>query len=318
MKRKILITGANGQVGTKLFESLMEKGNCIVIASDIGDNKFNYPLFEQLDVTDYENLTDIIIKHGVTQIYHMAAILSSNGEKDTQLAWNVNMNGLLNVLEAARHYNINKLFYPSSIAVFAGPYPDGIAFQNTISTPSTMYGINKLAGENLCAYYSDKHNLDIRSLRYPGIIGPDNNAGGGTTDYAVEIFHHAVQDSYYNCFLSAPTTLPMIYIDDAIRATLEIMKAPKSSLSIKTSYNLAGVSFNPFQLSREIKKHIPDFRISYFKDHRQDIADSWPQFIKDKDARKDWNWKPEFDLEKMVGQIINIILTNEFPKNESA
>lgn len=318
MKRKILITGANGQVGTKLYESLMEKGNCIVIASDIGNNKFNYPLFEQLDVTNYENLTDIIIKHGVTQIYHMAAILSSNGEKDTQLAWNVNMNGLLNVLEASRHYNINKLFYPSSIAVFAGPFPDGIAFQNTISTPSTMYGINKLAGENLCSYYTDKHNLDIRSLRYPGIIGPDNNAGGGTTDYAVEIFHHAVKDSYYNCFLSAPTTLPMIYIDDAIRATLEIMKVPKSSLSIKTSYNLAGVSFNPFQLSREIKKHIPDFRISYFKDHRQDIADSWPQFIKDKEARKDWNWKPEFDLEKMVGQIINIILTNEFPKNESA
>lgn len=318
MKKKILITGVNGQVGTKLYDFLLNQGNCEIITSDISHNKFEFPNYEKLDVTNYENLVDVVVKHGITEVYHLAAILSSNGEKNTRLAWDVNMNGLLNILNVCKDYNINKLFYPSSIAVFAGPFQDGIAFQNTLSTPTTMYGINKLAGENLCHYYHQKFGLDIRSIRYPGIIGPENNAGGGTTDYAVEIFHHAVRESNYDCFLSAPTILPMIYIDDAIKATADLMNTDKENIKIRTSYNIAGISFSPFQLSQEIKKHIPDFRISYYKDHRQEIADSWPAFIKDKEARNDWGWKHQYDLSKTVETIIDEIKTKDFINSESA
>ena len=318
MNKRILITGCNGQVGTKLYDFLNKKGNCKIIASDIACNKYNLPNFEILDVTNYSELANVVIKHRVTHIYHMAAILSSNGEKNNQLAWDVNMNGLLNVLNVAKNYNINKIFYPSSIAVFAGPFKDGIVFQASISTPKTMYGINKLAGENLCNYYHEKFGLDIRSLRYPGIIGPENNAGGGTTDYAVEIFHHAIADGIYNCFLSAPTTLPMIYIDDAIRATIEIMNAPKENISIRTSYNLSGISFSPFQLSQEIKKHIPDFIITYFKDNRQQIADSWPQFIKAYEAENHWGWKPKFGLSEIVETIISIIKSSSYSNSNIA
>jgi nucleoside-diphosphate-sugar epimerase len=318
MNKKILITGCNGQVGTKLYDFLNKKGNCKIIASDVVSNSFNFPNFESLDVTNYTELANVVIKHRITHIYHMAAILSSNGEKDHTRAWDVNMVGLINVLNAAKNYNINKIFYPSSIAVFAGPFKDGIVFQNSISTPKTMYGITKLAGENLCNYYHEKFGLDIRSLRYPGIIGPENNAGGGTTDYAVEIFHYAHADSLYNCFLSAPTILPMIYIDDAIRATIELMNAPESAVRIRTSYNLRGISFSPFQLSQEIKKHIPDFRITYFKDHRQQIADSWPQFIKDFEARDHWGWKPVYGLNEIVETIISILKSSSYSTSNIA
>ena len=318
MKKRILITGANGQVGTKLYEYLMQFGNCQIIASDISENKFNFPEYEKLDVTSYSDYVDIVVKHGITQVYHMAAILSSKGEINNQLAWNVNMNGLMNTLNIAKEYNINKIFYPSSIAVFAEPFENGIANQNTISTPTTMYGMNKLAGENLCNYYHHKFGLDIRSIRYPGIIGPENNAGGGTTDYAVEIFHHAVKNESYNCFLSAPTTLPMIYIDDAIRATIELMRSEKDKIKIRTSYNLAGISFSPYQIAQEIKKHIPNFRMTYFQDHRQSIADSWPQYINDDEARRDWGWKHEYDLAKMTQFILDQLIPNQYQNIETA
>ncbi|MBL57199.1 MAG: NAD-dependent epimerase [Flavobacteriales bacterium] len=318
MKKRILITGCNGQVGTKLYDFLNHKGNCKIIASDIAENKFDLPNFERLDVTNYAEIANVVVKHRVTQIYHMAAILSSKGEINNQLAWDVNMNGLLNVLNIAKDYNINKVFYPSSIAVFAGPFDDGIVYQSSICTPKTMYGINKLAGENLCNYYHTKYGLDIRSLRYPGIIGPENNAGGGTTDYAVEIFHHALDEGCYDCFLSAPTTLPMIYIDDAIRATIELMKAPKKLVQIRTSYNIGGLSFSPFQLSQEIKKHIPDFRITYFKDHRQEIADSWPFYIKDNEARLHWGWKPQFGLSEIVETVISTLKATTYTNSNTA
>lgn len=318
MKRKILITGVNGQVGIKLYAELAKTVNCEIVASDITDNIFNFPNYEKLDVTNYQLLHQIAKKHKISEVFHLAAILSSKGEKNPELAWNVNMNGLLNILNLVKNLNISKLFTPSSIAVFAAPFKNNTALQNSISTPSTMYGINKLAGENLCNYYHTKYGLDIRSIRYPGIIGPENNAGGGTTDYAVEIFHSAVESSHYDCFLSAPTTLPMIYIDDAIRATMEIMEVNKNRIQIRTSYNLAGSSFNPHQLYKEIKKHIPDFRISFFKDQRQKIADSWPHFIDDKEARDHWGWKPRYGLSEMVECVIDIIKSKTLPNNQTA
>ncbi len=318
MNRKILITGANGQVGTRLYAELAKNINCQITTSDITENKFSFPNYEKIDVTDFEKLITIAKKHEINEIFHMAAILSSNGEKNPNLAWDVNMNGFLNVLNLAKTLKIKKLFYPSSIAVFSSPYNKGVAFQNTISIPKTMYGINKLTGENLCKYYHLKYGLDIRSIRYPGIIGPENCAGGGTTDYAVEIFHDAIEKNFYNCFLSAPTTLPMIYIDDAIRATLEIMEVRSERIKIRTSYNLAGISFNPFELSQEIKKHIPDFRITYFKDPRQIIADSWPNFINDLEARNHWGWNPKFELSHMVEFIIDLIKSQNSPASQSA
>ena len=318
MKKNILITGVNGQVGTKLYEVLNEIGGSNIIASDLGNNKYDFSNYKVLDVTNKEDVRVIVDKYNVNEIYHLAAILSSSGEKNTQLAWDVNMSGLMNVLSVARDCNVKRLFYPSSIAVFGGPFNDGIANQELLSTPTTMYGINKLAGENLCHYFNKKFQLDIRSLRYPGIIGPENNAGGGTTDYAVEIFHHAIEQGFYNCFLSAHSILPMIYIDDAIRATLEIMMVPESKIKIKTSYNLAGFSFSPFQLSQEIKKIIPGFKITYYKDHRQAIADSWPQKINDDSAKKDWGWLPEFDIKKMTSAIIDSINLSSYSNSNSA
>ena len=318
MKKNILITGVNGQVGTKLYDFLNQISGFQIIASDIGENKYDFPIYEKLDVTNREDITQMVKKHKINEIYHLAAILSSAGEQNNQLAWDVNMNGLMNVLCVARDCKINRFFYPSSIAVFGGPFPNGVAHQDLLSTPTTMYGINKLAGENLCNYFQKSFNMDIRSLRYPGIIGPENNAGGGTTDYAVEIFHDAVEKGSYKCFLSEHTILPMIYIDDAIRATLEIMRAQESKITIKTSYNLAGFSFSPFQLAQEISKIIPNFSISYFKDHRQDIADSWPQRIDDEAAKNDWGWKPGFGLKEMTSTIIDSISLNNFTNSNSA
>tara|TARA_Y100001933_G_C18972485_1_gene553165 strand:+ start:650 stop:1606 length:957 start_codon:yes stop_codon:yes gene_type:complete len=318
MKKNILITGVNGQVGTKLFDFLNQLSGYKIISSDIGENRYNFPNYKNLDVTDRKSITNVIKRYEINEIYHLAAILSSTGEQNNQLAWEVNMNGLMNVLSAARDCKVSRLFYPSSIAVFGGPFPNGIAHQNLLSTPTTMYGINKLAGENLCNYFSMKFGLDIRSLRYPGIIGPENNAGGGTTDYAVEIFHDAVERGSYRCFLSEHTILPMIYIDDAIRATLEIMKADESKIKIKTSYNLAGFSFSPFQLSQEIKNLIPNFKISYYTDHRQAIADSWPQKINDDAAKNDWGWQPKFGIREMTSTIIDSITLNNYTNSNSA
>ncbi len=318
MKKNILITGVNGQVGTKLYEFLNEITGFKLVASDLGDNRYDFSNYEVLDVTNRMNVKAIVKKYAIDEIYHLAAILSSAGEQNNQLAWEVNMNGLMNVLCVARDCGVKRLFYPSSIAVFGGPFKNGVAHQELLSTPTTMYGINKLAGENLCNYFNKKFDLDIRSLRYPGIIGPENNAGGGTTDYAVEIFHDAVEQGSYDCFLSAHSILPMIYIDDAIRATLEIMMVPESKIKIKTSYNLAGFSFSPFQLAQEIKKIIPNFKISYYKDHRQTIADSWPQQIDDAPAKKDWGWFPEFGIAKMTSTIIDSINLSNYSNSNSA
>ena len=318
MKKNILITGVNGQVGTKLYENLNQISGFEIIASDIGENRNGFSNYEKIDVTNRKNITQAIKKYNINEIYHLAAILSSTGEQNNQLAWDVNMNGLMNILCVARDCKINRFFYPSSIAVFGGSFPNGVAYQDSLSTPATMYGINKLAGENLCNYFHKTFNMDIRSLRFPGIIGPENNAGGGTTDYAVEIFHDAVEKGSYQCFLSEHTILPMIYIDDAIRATLEIMRAHESKITIKTSYNLAGFSFSPFQLAQEIVKVIPNFHISYFKDHRQAIADSWPQKIDDAVARNDWGWKPSFGLREMTSKIIDSISLNNFTNSNIA
>ncbi len=303
-KEKILIVGANGQIGSVLTLALRKiYGKANVIASDI-----RLPLeiashFELLDILDSQQLVRIIRKYQITQIYHLAAILSAKGELDPRLAWDININGLFNVLEAAREYKL-KLFFPSTIAVFGGDTPKHNAPQNTPLHPETVYGISKAAGENWCQYYHQKYGVDIRSLRYPGIIGYESMPGGGTTDYAVEIFHYAVKGEPYTCFLKADTRLPMLYMPDAIRATLEIMEAPAASISVRNSYNLAGMSFTPAELVAEIRKHYPAFEVNYVPDFRQNIAESWAESIDDSLARSDWGWKHHYDIERMTADMI--------------
>ena len=302
---KILITGALGQLGTVLTNELQKKyGINSVVATDLRPNFDFNGVFETLDVTNFKAIKECVIKHNVTQIYHLAAILSANGEKNPLKTWDINMSTLFNVLEVSRLCNINKIFYPSSIAVFGDEIEGVNTPQSPNLTPLTVYGMSKVAGENWVNYYHKRYGLDIRSLRYPGVIGYQSLPGGGTTDYAVDIYHKAVNNEDFECFLKASTMLPMIFIDDAIRATLELMDAPSKNISIRTSYNLAGMSFTPSELYNSIRKTYPDFKISYNPDFRQEIADSWPKSIDDNTARKDWGWIPNYDLDSMTNIMI--------------
>jgi len=275
-----------------------------VIATDIRDpEKSAEGPFERLDALDKDRLEELIQEYRVTTIYHLAAILSAKGEQNPRQAWQINMESLFNVLEAARKHTI-QLFFPSSIAVFGDNTPRQQTPQDTIMQPSTVYGISKVAGEQWCQYYHQKYGVDVRSVRYPGIIGYQSMPGGGTTDYAVDIYHKAVLGDSYECFLSAGTKLPMLYMDDAIRATIELMEAPAEQITVRTSYNLAGMSFSPAEVAAEIQQHIPEFTIAYAPDFRQKIADSWPNSIEDQQARTDWHWKPEYDLAAMTKDML--------------
>jgi nucleoside-diphosphate-sugar epimerase len=257
-----------------------------------------------LNVLDKVELENIVKKDGVTQIYHLAAILSAAGEKNPIQAWDLNMGGLLNVLEIARAYSIEKVFWPSSIAVFGPSSEKERTPQNAFKDPNTIYGISKLSGEHWCEYYFNKYGVDVRSVRYPGLIGYKSLPGGGTTDYAVDIYHKAMSGTKFSCFLSEHTYLPMMYMDDAIQATLQLMDAPKEKITIRTSYNIAGLSFSPAEIYQSILKHYPNFEIEYHPDFRQAIADSWPNSIDDSLAKSDWNWTPSFDLDRMTSTII--------------
>lgn len=308
MTEKILVIGANGQIGTELVRALCEIHGCEnVIAADIHEPPAgtSAQVFELVNVTDEANLRRVFSAHKPTQVYLLAAILSAVGEQKPKLAWDLNMNGLIHVLDLAVEFKTAKVFWPSSIAVF-GPHSPRVATpQYCVMDPNSVYGFSKLAGERWCEYYFEKYGLDVRSLRYPGLIGWRSAPGGGTTDYAVHIFHEALAKGEYQSFLSADTELPMMHMDDAIRATLALMDAPAEKLSIRSAYNLAGLSFTPSQLATEISKHIPGFAISYAEsDPRQAIADSWPRSIDDTYARNDWGWQPKFDLAGLVEDML--------------
>lgn len=305
---RILVTGALGQLGTELgieLQKLFGVENVILtdIHPPIGNNIKG--IFSTLDILDKKSLLDIVLSNRITQIYHLAAILSASAEKTPDLAWKINMDGLLNVLEVARELHIKKVFWPSSIAVFGNDSPKDETPQNTIMNPNTIYGITKVAGEKLCAYYSDKYSLDIRSLRYPGLIGHKSLPGGGTTDYAVEIYHEALRNGSFTCPLGEDSMLPMMFMPDAVRATIELMSADKKVLSINTSYNLAGISFTPEDIAKSIKKIVPEFSINYKPDFRKVIAESWPNSIDDSAARNDWKWKVAYNLDGMTKEMIS-------------
>lgn len=308
MPKSILILGACGQIGTELTYALREKfGNENVVASDIreGDEKLvNSGPFELLDATNYAAIEDVVMYYEIEEVYLMAAMLSATAEKFPMRAWNLNMNSLFNVLNLAREKKIDKIFWPSSIAVF-GPNTQKIETpQHVIMEPSTVYGISKQSGERWCEYYHNTFGVDVRSIRYPGLISWKTQPGGGTTDYAVEIFHEALENGSYQCFLDEDTKLPMMYMEDAIRATISIMDVDADALSIRSSYNLAAMSFTPKELASSIKKHIPTFTITYDPDFRQKIADSWPASIDDAKAHQDWGWKAAFDLTKTTAEMI--------------
>ena len=301
---KILVIGAAGQIGSELTLALRKVyGDANVFATDIKDApkdiKRSGP-FQIMDVMDDKRLIHFVIRYKITQIYLLAAVLSGNAERIPLQAWDINMKSLLNILDLAREVGIKKVFWPSSIAVFGPTTPKVNTPQLTIMEPSTVYGISKLAGERWCEYYHTKHHLDVRSIIYPGLISYKTEAGGGTTDYAVEIFYDAIESGKYECFLKPDTTLPMMFMPDAIKATIELMEADEDSLKVHSSYNLSGISFDPQQLAAQIKKIIPKFQITYKPDFRQAIADSWPKSIDDTEARNDWGWKHDYDLEKMT------------------
>lgn len=310
MRRKetILVIGAGGQIGTELIVELRGiYGSAQVIAADIktpGYEVFEGGPYEVLDILDNKRLGEVVKKHKPTQIYLLAALLSSTAEQNPAFGWKLNINGLFNVMEIVRRKEIKKVFWPSSIAVFGPNTPKNNTPQYTITEPSTVYGISKLAGERWCEYYFHKHQVDVRSLRYPGLIGHKSQPGGGTTDYAVHIFHEALIKKSYQCFLDKKTTLPMMYMPDAIRGTIEMMEAGAEKISVRSSYNIAAMSFSPEEIAAEIKKHIPGFTISYNPDHRQRYAESWPESIDDHYAETDWGWKPKFNLEKMTSDMI--------------
>lgn len=307
-KEKILVIGASGQIGVELTLALRKiYGASNVVASDLREQ--NELLqgtgpYVSLDVMNKEMLHVQVIRQGITQIYLLAAILSATGEKNPNLAWHLNMQGLLNVLDIAKEEKLSKVYWPSSIAVFGPTSPKKNCPQQTIIEPTTVYGISKYAGEFWCNYFFNKYAVDVRSLRYPGLISYKSAPGGGTTDYAVEIFHEAMEHKQYNCFLQKNTFLPMMYMPDAIRATIELMAAPREKITIRTSYNISAMSFSPEEIAAEIKKHIPGFNINYTPDYRQTIANSWPQSIDDSVARNDWGWKPEYDLPAMTKDML--------------
>lgn len=305
---QILVIGACGQIGTELVMKLRAThGNDSVIAADIREGNadlMNSGPFEILDAMNMSQVEDVCLHYEVEEVYLMAAMLSATGEKFPEKAWDLNMGSLFNVLNLAKEKKITKIFWPSSIAVFGPTTPQKDTPQHTIMEPSTVYGISKQTGERWCEYYYNKYGVDVRSIRYPGLISWKTLPGGGTTDYAIDIFHKALKDSHYECFLKEDTALPMMYMEDAIRATIEIMTAPAESIKIKSSYNLSGMSFSPAQIASEIKSLVKDFKISYNPDFRQKIADSWPQSIDDSRARSDWGWSHEYDLKKTVSDMI--------------
>jgi nucleoside-diphosphate-sugar epimerase len=306
-QQKILVIGAGGQLGSELTQGLWNLyGKDNVIATDIKQSKgiLNDGRFEILDVLNLKSLFEFIQKNNITQIYHLAAVLSATGEKNPKFAWHLNMDGLIHVLDAAVEFKIEKVYWPSSIAVFGPTTPRDNTPQDTIMDPTTIYGISKLAGERWCDWYHRKHGVDVRSLRYPGLIGYKTKPGGGTTDYAVDIFFKAIAERRYECFLKPDTYLPMMYMDDAVKATLDLMEAPSEKIKIRSSYNIAGMSFCPEEIATSIRKHIPEFAITYNPDFRQGIADSWPKSIDDSAARKDWGWKHNFGIEEMTDEIL--------------
>lgn len=315
MKNVILVLGASGQIGTELTEKLrLLYGNNNVIASDIREGSLELMTsgpFEIIDATDKAAILKVVQKYSVTQVYLLAAMLSATAEKMPQKAWNLNMNSLLAVLDLAKEKHIEKIYWPSSIAVFGPTTPKQNTPQKTVMEPSTVYGISKVSGEFWCNYYHDKFGVDVRSLRYPGIISWKTKPGGGTTDYAVDIYFKALEDKKFECFLSENTTLPMMYMADAVNATIQLMQADAKDIKIRNGYNLAALSFTPKEIAAEIKKHIPDFEITYNPDFRQQIADSWPQTIDDSQARKDWNWNHTFDLESMTVDILESLKKQE-------
>tara|TARA_B110000902_G_scaffold38942_1_gene41542 strand:+ start:480 stop:1424 length:945 start_codon:yes stop_codon:yes gene_type:complete len=308
MNTVILVLGASGQIGTELTQKLrLLYGNNNVIASDIREGNtelMSSGSFEIIDATDKATIFKIIQKYKVTQVYLLAAMLSATAEKMPQKAWNLNMNSLLAVLDLAKDKHIEKVYWPSSIAVFGPTTPKENTPQKTVMEPSTVYGISKVSGEFWCNYYYEKFGVDVRSLRYPGVISWKIKPGGGTTDYAVDIFFKALEDKKYECFISENTHLPMMYMEDALNATIQLMQADSKDVKIRNGYNLAAISFTPKEMASEIKKHIPDFEITYKPDFRQEIADSWPNSIDDSQARKDWNWQHKFDLKAMTEDIL--------------
>jgi nucleoside-diphosphate-sugar epimerase len=317
METKILIIGACGQIGTELTDKLRKiYGVENVIASDIRKlhiDVVNNGIFEVVNALDYNQIESLVEKYQITDVYLMAALLSATAEKNPAFAWDLNMNSLFHVLNLAKIGKIKKVFWPSSIAVFGPTTPRFNTPQYTIMEPSTVYGISKQAGERWCEYYHVQYGVDVRSIRYPGLISWSTPPGGGTTDYAVDIFHQAIKKGEYTSFLDSNTELPMMYMNDAIEATIQIMQAPSEKIKIRSSYNLAAMSFTPAEISEEIKKYYPDFKIEYNPDFRQKIADSWPASIDDSCARKDWHWKNKFDMQAMVSEMFLQLLKNVYP-----
>ncbi len=315
MPPKILIVGACGQIGSELTLALRDLyGQDSVVASDIrpsSSKALSEGPFELLDASNYTNFLDVVTKHQIEEVYMMAAMLSGTAEKFPEKAWELNMSSLFNVLNLGKEKWIKKIFWPSSIAVFGPTTPKTNTPQQTIMEPVTVYGISKQAGERWCAYYHKRYGVDVRSIRYPGLISYKTPPGGGTTDYAIEIFHEAIKQDTYTSFLSSETALPMMYMDDAIHATISIMTAATEAIKVRSSYNLAGVSFTPAELSAELQKHFPDFKMNYEADFRQEIADSWPNSIDDTQAQLDWGWKHDFDLKMIVKEMLDGVKSME-------
>ncbi len=316
--QKILITGSNGQIGTVLSDKLIDIfGLDNVILTDIAANNHKRGIYEKLDILNTAHFQELIDDYQITQIYHLASLLSASGEKAPMRTWDINFNGLLNILELARKNNIKKLFFPSSIAVFGDTTPKENTPQDVPLVPDTVYGIGKVAGELWINYYANRYKLDIRSLRYPGIISHESMPGGGTTDYAVEIFHYAVKKEKYTCFLKEDTVMPMMYMEDAINATIQLMQAPAENIKIRYGYNLGAFSFSPKEIYNEILKYIPDFEIEYKPDFRQQIADSWVKRIDDSRARQDWGWKEKYNFEEMVADMVLNLKKHYYKENNA-
>ena len=315
IKDRILVIGASGQIGTELVINLRSMyGNANVIASDVKnatDEVMKSGPYEVLDVMNMYRLQEVVKKHKITQIYLLAALLSATAEKNIELGWALNMRSLSHVLDQARFGNVKKVYWPSSIAVFGSTTPQINTSQHTIMEPNTVYGITKQAGERWCEYYHQKFGVDVRSLRYPGLISWKTKPGGGTTDYAIHVFHEALKDGKYESFLAEDTTLPMMYMPDAVRATIELMEAPSENVKIRSSYNVAGISFNPKEVSEAIKTYIPEFKITYKTDERQEIANTWPKSIDDSEAHEDWGWKHQYDLDALTKDML-LNLKNQY------
>ena len=308
MKKNILITGSNGQIGKELSDSFKQKNNASnIICLDLIKGEQNHFKFYKCNILDYEKLNSIFKKEKINEVYHLAAYLSAKAENNMNLAWRVNMDGLQNILELSVKYNVKKIFWPSSIAVFGEDATKTKTKQNEKTNPNSIYGITKVLGERLCEFFFKNYKLDIRSVRFPGLIGHKSMPGGGTTDYAVDIFYSAVKKEKFRCFLKESTLLPMMHMDDSIRAIHEIMNCESKKIKIRTSYNISGCSFNPKNIFDEIKKHINEFTITYKPDFRQNLAESWPNSIDDKEAKKDWNWKSNYKISEIVKSMLENI-----------